>query len=70
MVTKLFEEFGIEGDPPCNVLSLLIKLSRNMTKIKEHKRNKKTSVFTFRIYVASNINSNSNDRSGEKTLDM
>ena len=29
VVTK----FGIEGDPPCNGLSLLIKLSRNMTKI-------------------------------------
>ena len=39
VVTKFFEEFGIEGDPPCSGLSLLIKFSRNMTKIKEHKRN-------------------------------
>ena len=45
VVTKFFEEFGIEGDPPCNGLSLLTKLSRKMTKIKEHKRNKKTHQF-------------------------
>ena len=54
MITEFVEEFGGEIDTSCNGLSLFKRLSRNMTKIKAQKWDKKdfqflTSESTLRV---------------------